>query len=335
MFQGDVSVFFQTRLAWWRHSGRGHTSRIPETGTNVVSSDDDVRDDAGPVPYYNRTLNMLRFSRLFLPIRVYHCTVLLTQVCWGGRTWTLHLTRSLVVDQRTRVCTRMVLLLCAGVNNITSPSLVLYTMYLLLTVLHLTTVPLYYDVISCCRYVTDACVAITICISLFMFPSQPPNFMCCRRKNGKWPPDDIHTVDKQIEIRECSFEKCWGGGRKTGAKPARNSCDPPPKSVRNLHDPPQIQYGICMTPPPRQNQNTLNLRSEFIEHLYHISHIMQWFQSCISNNLEEQHFFNRDELKRIKFIRNNIKQASIHSRCVLSHENFASLLQWWTVHGIY
>ena len=24
----------------------------------------------------------------------------------------------------------------------------------------------------------------------------------------------------------------------------------PPKSVRNLHDPPQIQYGICMTPPP-------------------------------------------------------------------------------------
>ena len=30
------------------------------------------------------------------------------------------------------------------------------------------------------------------------------------------------------EIRECSFEKCWGEGRKTGAKPARNSCDPPP-----------------------------------------------------------------------------------------------------------
>ena len=55
-----------------------------------------------------------------------------------------------------------------------------------------------------------------------------------------------------------------GGGRNTGAKPVWNSCDPPPpKSVQNLHAPP---------PPPRQNQNTLYLRSEFIEHLYHISH---------------------------------------------------------------
>ena len=66
--------------------------------------------------------------------------------------------------------------------------------------------------------------------------------------------------------------KSVGGGRKTGAKPARNSCDPPPpKSVQNLHDPPQIQYGICMTPPPDKIK-TLYLRSEFNEHLYHISH---------------------------------------------------------------
>ena len=69
---------------------------------------------------------------------------------------------------------------------------------------------------------------------------------------------NLTTFNSSIQPRECSFEKCWGG-RKTGAKPARNSCDPPqisteftwppPNPVRNLHDPPP--------PPPRQNQNTL------------------------------------------------------------------------------
>ena len=46
-----------------------------------------------------------------------------------------------------------------------------------------------------------------------------------------------HTVG-YTELRECSFEKCWGD-RKTEAKPARNSCDPPKSNA-----------DIYMTPPP-------------------------------------------------------------------------------------
>ena len=43
--------------------------------------------------------------------------------------------------------------------------------------------------------------------------------------------------------------KVLGGAGKRGPSP-RGIHVTPPKSVRNLHDPPQIQYGICMTPPP-------------------------------------------------------------------------------------
>ena len=62
------------------------------------------------------------------------------------------------------------------------------------------------------------------------------------------------------QVRECSFEKCWGGGEKRGPIHVI-----PPNPVRNLHV-------LPIPPPPRQNQNTLYLRSEFIEHLYHMSH---------------------------------------------------------------
>ena len=38
-----------------------------------------------------------------------------------------------------------------------------------------------------------------------------------------------------VWFRECSFEKCWGGG---GAKPARNSCDPPKSNAEFTWPPP-------------------------------------------------------------------------------------------------
>ena len=71
------------------------------------------------------------------------------------------------------------------------------------------------------------------------------------------------------QLRECSFEKCWGGAGKRGTNP------------RGIHVTPPNQYGIYMTPPnpvrnlhdpPPQKKNPLYLRSEFIEHLYHMSH---------------------------------------------------------------
>ena len=40
-----------------------------------------------------------------------------------------------------------------------------------------------------CSYVTDASVAISICVALFMLPSRRPNFLCLRAKGGKC---DIH-----------------------------------------------------------------------------------------------------------------------------------------------
>ena len=36
------------------------------------------------------------------------------------------------------------------------------------------------------RYVTDGCVAITIAVSLFMFPSKRPNYWCFRKKGIPW-----------------------------------------------------------------------------------------------------------------------------------------------------
>ena len=106
------------------------------------------------------------------------------------------------------------------------------------------------------------------------FPDVPPIFFY-ENKILKW---SVYI------FRECSFEK---GGRKTGAKPISGIHVTPPKSVRNLHDPPQIQYGICMTPPPDKIK-TLYLRSEFNEHLYHISHnamtSVMYFKQFFWNN---------------------------------------------------
>ena len=121
-------------------------------------------------------------------------------------------------------------------------------------------------------------------------------------------------------IRECSFEKCWGGAENGGQASAEFMW--PPANQHGIYmPPPQIQYGICMNP-PRQNQNTLYLRLKFIEYLYHISH-----NAMTSVMYFKQ--FGRTTLLYLRwiitlFIHNNIKQASIHSRCVLSHENFGN-----------
>ena len=61
---------------------------------------------------------------------------------------------------------------------------------------------------------------------------------------------EYKTGYSRFVLRECSFEKCWGGGGETEANSAQNPC--------NLEHP----------PPP----NVEHLRPDLIEHIYHISH---------------------------------------------------------------
>ena len=72
---------------------------------------------------------------------------------------------------------------------------------------------------------------------------------------------------------------------------------PPPNPVRNLHD-----------PPPPYKIKTHYLRSEFIEHLYHISHNAMTSVMYFKQFGRTTHFYSR----QIKTIHPQQHQASEH-----------------------
>lgn len=55
----------------------------------------------------------------------------------------------------------------------------------------------------CCRFVTDACVGITIAASLFMFPSRKPNFFPFRSKDGMSFSLQHLKVPSQFDFLSC------------------------------------------------------------------------------------------------------------------------------------
>ena len=108
--------------------------------------------------------------------------------------------------------------------------------------------------------------------------------------------------------------KSVGGGQENGSQACAGFMWPPP---------PPNQYVIYMTPPPPKSSTEFawpppppdKIKTHSKVRIYWtpiiIYHIMQWLQSCISNNLEEQHIFNRDELKNYSSATTSSKQASI------------------------
>ena len=76
------------------------------------------------------------------------------------------------------------------------------------------------------RYVTDACVAITIAVALFIFPSRMPNILCFRKKGGRLAviilprrrPKHVHyeyLLPICVETVTCrnlaNLTECWNG----------------------------------------------------------------------------------------------------------------------------
>ena len=59
-------------------------------------------------------------------------------------------------------------------------------------------------------WVTDASTGITVASILFFFPSEPVNFMCCRRKSGKSVSDvtsfTSHLYGQNYSLNHISFK---------------------------------------------------------------------------------------------------------------------------------
>ena len=107
----------------------------------------------------------------------------LFQLCGNSNFNSLYTLSCTLVDKRTRVYAWMGDFIPGWV------SVVRFAVYIYEAISFLWKVCTLYVVYKCLfntyRYVTDACVGVTIAVLLFAFPSERPNILCFRNPNSK------------------------------------------------------------------------------------------------------------------------------------------------------